>query len=240
MVTLAIDTSHPAGSVTLRVDDGTSETVEFGSDSSHLVELGEAVLALSDRRGVDVVDLDCVAVVSGPGSFTGLRIGMAYAKGLHAALGVDLVTMTSLELLAVESLVDAELVCPMIDARRSEVYTALYARGEAYRSQERLFKPRCELPPQATTPDAFLPSLGRRPVVFVGSGARHWREMIAETLGGDARFAEKPTRPSTEILSRLADCLPPVRASGVAEMEPFYIRPSDAKLKPLKKVRTHE
>jgi tRNA threonylcarbamoyladenosine biosynthesis protein TsaB len=239
MVILAIDTSHRVGSVTIRLDARTSETREFG-EVSHLVELGEAVSELAGRHGIAVRDLDRVAVVSGPGSFTGLRIGMAYAKGLHAAVGVDLVTITSLELLAAEALQTEETVCAMIDARRAEVYGAIYTRGAAYPGTATVFQPVCEQPPRAASPDVFLLSAKKRPVVFVGSGAERWRETINAAMGMSARIAENPVVPSTALLSTLAASLPVVESSRVPALEPFYIRPSDAKLRPLKRVRTHE
>lgn len=239
MVVLAIDTSHRVGSATLRPEGGTSATREFGG-ASHLVELGEAVLELTARCGVTPGDIDRVAVVGGPGSFTGLRIGMAYAKGLHAATGAELVTMTSLELLAMEALASEEVVCTMIDARRAEVYAAIYGRGETYAGDPPLYRPLCQQPPQAVSPQAFLLSVQKRPMVFVGSGAARWRGVIAEAMGGGARIADHPVTPSTELLSTLASRLPVVETAQVPRLEPFYIRPSDAKLQPLKKVRTHE
>lgn len=239
MVVLAIDTSHRVGSATLRLDEQASETREFG-EASHLVELGEAVSELTAGHGVTARDLDRVAFVLGPGSFTGLRIGMAYAKGLHAAVGVDIVAITSLELLAVQALRDEELVCTMIDARRGEVYAAIYRRGEAYTSADSLFRPVCELAPRAASPEVFLLSAKKRPMVFVGSGTKRWRGAIDEAMGEFATVADEPTRPSTELLSILAAWLPVVEASRVPELEPFYIRPSDAKLRPLKRIRTHE
>jgi tRNA threonylcarbamoyladenosine biosynthesis protein TsaB len=233
MITLAIDTSQERGSVTLLAEDEAA-SVDFDG-ASHLVGLGRAATKLLGARRLEARHIDRIAVVSGPGSFTGLRIGMAYAKGLHAAVGAGIVTMTSLELLAVEGFGEAPIVCPMIDARRSEIYGALYEPGEPFEKGP-WRRPACLLEPRAASPGTFLLSVDPRPVVCVGSGARRYAGEIEATLGDNARVGG-PSRPSTELLSRLAAALLPHDRDGALALEPFYIRPSDAKLKPLKKVQ---
>ena len=239
---LAIDTSQPSGSVSIRTNDKDPETILFGTATSHLVEMGDAVAALLDRVGAQPEDIERVALVIGPGSFTGLRIGLAYVKGLFAALGMDVVAIGSLDLLTIPLLGDHDTVCPMVDARKSEVYAAVYRRGESpvapgsldsgYRALRR---------PHAVAPDKFLASLDERPVVFVGSGAVRFRSAIEETLGTDAKFAPDPfNQPSTAVLCRVGAVRSPLSKDEVSRLEPFYIRPSDATLSSLKRVRTHE
>jgi tRNA threonylcarbamoyl adenosine modification protein YeaZ len=237
---LAIDTSHATGSTALRIDRSDPESVLFGAASSHLVEMGEAVAGLLGGAGIEPRDIDRVALVVGPGSFTGLRIGLAFAKGLYAALGADLVVMNSLELLARPLLAAHEAVCPMIDARKSEVYTAIYEQdaGKTDRAGERV---RVSADPQAAAPAQFLASLQRRPMVFVGSGVVRFRDLIEERFGSDASFAKEPfDQPSTELLCRLGQALRPLGDAEVSSLEPFYIRPADAKLNSLKRVQAHD
>jgi tRNA threonylcarbamoyladenosine biosynthesis protein TsaB len=239
MNVLALDTSHPTGSVSLRVGDTEPTTMAFGEASSHLVELGDATESLIREAGISIDAIDRVALVSGPGSFTGLRIGLAYAKGLYAALGAKMVTVTSLELLAIEALDSAERVCTLVDARRSEVYGAVYERGEPYAGSGAPYRAVCEVTPRAAAPDAFLLSLEKAPMVCVGSGAERFRPLIEKSLPKGCEIGE-PLRPSTHLLSRLGALLPALTAGEILELEPLYIRPSDAKLQPLRKVQTHE
>ncbi len=112
---LAIDTSHPVGSIALTIDGDLAGSLRFGSAASHLVELGVGAARLIEDSGLDISGIDRLALVTGPGSFTGLRIGMSYVKGLYAAMGTEVVTTTSLELLARQTPATGEVVCPMID-----------------------------------------------------------------------------------------------------------------------------
>ncbi len=235
MTILAIDTSHPRGSVSIRVDDTDPKSLLFGTASSHLVEMGEAVLTLLDESGVRPESIDRIALVIGPGSFTGLRIGLAYTKGLYAALGVEVVTMVSLELLAMPVLATHDAVCTMVDARKSEVYAAVYGRDHSASKVYAIAEPR------AVTPDKLLTSLEGRPMVFVGSGAVRFRAEIEEALGPAAIFApDSHNQPSTAVLCQVAMELPPLDREDVSRLEPYYIRPSDAKLNSLRRIRSHE
>jgi tRNA threonylcarbamoyladenosine biosynthesis protein TsaB len=235
MTILAIDTSHPTGSVSVQVGDSDPVTLLFGTASSHLVEMGHAVSKLLDTEGLQPEAIERIALVIGPGSFTGLRIGLAYAKGLYAALGAEMVTMASLELLAVPVLAQSDAVCAMIDARKSEVYAAIYRRG---RSGTRLTT---VIEPHAVAPSKLLTSLDGRPMVFVGSGAVRFRAVIEKALGDTAGFAEaRYNQPSTAVLCRVGAELPALGREDVSVLEPYYIRPSDAKSKPLRRVRSHE
>ena len=96
----------------------------------HAAFLHTAIQSIMKENGVSITELSAVGVTSGPGSYTGIRVGMAAAKGLCYALKVPLITLNTLEILAlsaIESTGDAhDLYCPMIDARRMEVYTAIY------------------------------------------------------------------------------------------------------------------
>lgn len=240
MTLLAIDTSQPLGSAALLVDGREPEGAHFGSRSSHLLEIGECVAALLDRAGAETREIDRVGLVTGPGSFTGLRIGLAFVKGLYAVVGMDVVTMTSLELLAQPHLATNKTVCAMIDAGRSEVYAATYGPGKGLRGSYPV--PRLLLgPPRAVTPDRFLASLATRPVLFVGSGAVRFRSRVEETFGEGALFVPDPDNlPSTVVLCRVGGSLAPLSRDEMRRLEPFYIRPSDAELGLLRSVRVHE
>ena len=237
---LAIDTSSPGGSVAVCVDGGASEVIRLEKPSSHLVDLGKAVSAALSAVGVGVDRIDRVAIVTGPGSFTGLRVGMAYVKGLYAARGLEVVAMTSLELLAHQAAKEGLPVSPMIDARKNEVYAALYdASG---RHTPGLPSGLTEkIAPRVVPPEKHIASLSQRPTVFVGSGVVRYRAQIEKIFGAWARFAgEGESDPDTRLLCRLARDLVPLGPEDVVTLEPFYIRPSDVKLKPLKGVRAYD
>jgi tRNA threonylcarbamoyladenosine biosynthesis protein TsaB len=237
MTILAIDTSHPLGSVALQVEEREPDAVFFGSRSSHLLEIGASVTHLLNRAGRAARDIDRVALVVGPGSFTGLRIGLAFVKGLYAARGIDVVMMTSLELLALPQLAAHAAVCALIDARRSEVYAAVYEAAGGSRGGYPL--PRLVVGPHAVEPGRLLSSLGERPVTFVGSGAVRFRSLIEERHG--ATFPPDPEhQPSTAVLCRVGAWLPPLSRGEMLGLEPYYIRPSDAELSLLRSVRVHD
>jgi tRNA threonylcarbamoyladenosine biosynthesis protein TsaB len=242
MTILAIDTSHPVGSAALQRDGREPDVGLFGIRSTHLLEIADCVESLLDRAGAEASDIDRLAVVVGPGSFTGLRIGLAFVKGLYAAIGSDVVTMTSLELLALPRLgstMPEGVVCAMIDAGKSEVYAAVYASAGdphgGYRAPRRVAGP-----PRSVEPAGFLSSLAAGPMTFVGSGVVRYRAMIVEKLGAGARFASDPEhQPSTAALCAAAASLTPLSRDEMLGLEPYYMRPSDAELGLLRSVRVH-
>ncbi len=156
---------------------------------------------LSEAK-ITVRDLEAVAVVSGPGSYTGLRVGMAAAKGFCYALKIPLITQNTLRVMA-ESMIPfalekQALICPMIDARRDEVFTAVYKlnaerptlnaeRANTVIGQRSsvndLSTVNCQLstilPPQALILDksAFESELARDPIIFFGTGAEKWKKI---------------------------------------------------------------
>lgn len=174
---LNIETSGKNCTVALSADGVLLELREDPSGMNHAKALApfvEEMLGVLTRRGQK---LDAVAVSNGPGSYTGLRIGLSTAKGLSFGLGIPLLTISTLEILAVKAMFlnrewqGDELLMPMIDARRMEVYTAIYD-----------FRLNALLPPQAmiVKPDS-LDSFAGRKILLIGSGA----EKTKEVLSGD-------------------------------------------------------
>jgi tRNA threonylcarbamoyladenosine biosynthesis protein TsaB len=252
MIVLAVDTSSREGSISLAVDDRVLGPVGFGRDDSHLVAIGRSVEILLSEAGKKIEDLGRIALVSGPGSFTGLRIGMAFAKGIHAALGTELVILSSLKLLALAGRAGQRRVCPMIDARKNEIYTAVYELAESTEGengcpevQRRFQRLNSIVPMQVVSPADFLKQFGRAPldgpIVFTGSGAICYREEISSALGSDAEFISgTDNQPSAVLLARLAEVMVPLSPDQVLNLEPLYLRSNDAKLKPLKDHRSHD
>lgn len=227
MVTLAIDTSHAAGSTALARDGVVLGERRFDEPSSHLVELSRAVEALLIDHSLGPRDIDRVAVVLGPGSFTGVRIGLAFAKGL-AATGAEVVGMSSLELLARPFFDEGHgCVCTMIDAKRAEVYAAVYERVPMAPAEPDAVI-RESVAARAESPSVFLDALVATPEVFVGTGALHHRDLIAARYPKAGVAAEARALPSTAYFAAIAHLLPAYARDKVRTLEPIYVRPSGA------------
>jgi tRNA threonylcarbamoyladenosine biosynthesis protein TsaB len=129
-----------------------------------------AIQRIMKEEQLGMKDIDAIAVTIGPGSYTGLRIGLSTAKGLCFALQIPLICINTLELMASTLLrEDADFFCPMIDARRMEVFTACYNR-----KMEALMQP-CALVLQVNSFDEWLQT-GK--VVFSGNGAEKFRKLV--------------------------------------------------------------
>jgi tRNA threonylcarbamoyladenosine biosynthesis protein TsaB len=127
-VVLGIDTGGPLGSFGV-VADGRLAASASRSSASHGLELPAAVEELLEVAGFRFSELTAIAVAIGPGSFTGLRVGLSYAKGIAAARRIAIVGVSSLDALALcagSGLADGSSIYPLIDARKGEVYTGLY------------------------------------------------------------------------------------------------------------------
>jgi tRNA threonylcarbamoyladenosine biosynthesis protein TsaB len=130
-VILNIDTSMATAGVCLSKEGSVLALAESQDQKSHSAWLHPAIARLMAETGLAPRDLQAVAVTAGPGSYTGLRVGMAAAKGFCYALSIPLIAENTLNMMAfaaLEQLPGADLLCPMIDARRMEVFTAVYEK----------------------------------------------------------------------------------------------------------------
>jgi tRNA threonylcarbamoyladenosine biosynthesis protein TsaB len=215
---LALETSSTVCSVALMLDGkllGSSELRLAKSHSSHITILIQQLLY---NTGFTEKDLSAVAVSGGPGSYTGLRIGTSTAKGFCYALSIPLIAISTLHALAYEAVQftpnpGAYLFCPMLDARRQEVYTALLT-------------PELQeiLPDQALILDenSFRETLDTNNVIFLGSGASKWQDLLAEKANA---FFLKNVIPTAAAVAHLA--WPKFQAGlfeNVAYYEPFYVK----------------
>ena len=158
---------------------------------------------------------DAVAVSAGPGSYTGLRIGVSSAKGLCYALGVPLIAVDTLQTIVVEAIKwvgDDILYCPMIDARRMEVYTALFD-GNAKRLTE--------VEAKIIDENSFREVLEEGRVVFCGNGADKCRQAIRHP---NAVFLDDIHPLSSNMLSVASDKLKSGTVEDTAYFEPFYLK----------------
>lgn len=165
---LCLETSTDVCSVALHADDGLVDSHEVHEPQAHAARLAVLVDEVLRQSRVKADRLSAVAVSEGPGSYTGLRIGVSTAKGLCYALDIPLLAVSTLELMA-SAFPKGDWLCPMIDARRMEVYCALF--DGAGHMVER---------PHAKVIDAtsFSEVLVNRRVMFFGNGAMKCREVV--------------------------------------------------------------
>jgi tRNA threonylcarbamoyladenosine biosynthesis protein TsaB len=224
VIVLALDSATPACSVALLADTRIAADMLVEVPDNHTQTLLRLVDQVLEYSGHDLKTVDLVAVTRGPGSFTGLRSGVSTAQGLGFALGKPVRGMSTLEVLARQIGFAAGSVCPMIDARRDQVYTALYVsdgRGAVRAaSAEMVIHPR-----------EWLERL-EAPVVFVGSGATKYGADIKKAFGGGARILpEYFNAPRAAVLAWAArdlDSLHPV--CDADSLVPGYIRDPDARI----------
>lgn len=190
---------------------------EDHTSHNNAVSLGVLVdeaLALVDSRGLK---LDAVAVSEGPGSYTGLRIGVSMAKGVCYGRGLELLSVSTLKLLCVRPLLTMELpddalLCPMIDARRMEVYSAIY---------DRALKPVREIRADIVGPDTYSEFLDRQPVWFMGNGAAKCKSSITHP---NAHFIDD-VNPEARWMFPLAEqSFNAGDFRDVAYFEPYYLK----------------
>ncbi|HET6489416.1 MAG TPA: tRNA (adenosine(37)-N6)-threonylcarbamoyltransferase complex dimerization subunit type 1 TsaB [Syntrophales bacterium] len=180
MITLAIDTATKTAGVALLRDETILVEYFFNLSLNHSETVLPAVHEGLAMAGIGVDGIDLFALTVGPGSFTGLRIGASTVKGLALATGKPVVGISTLEALAFNAIEYPGLICPMLDARKGEIYTALYrANGDG------LFDVAME--EEATTPGELLERIDGE-VLFLGDGLNEYSGLIRERLSGRARF----------------------------------------------------
>lgn len=224
MIVLGIDTSTWWASVAVAVDGETRAAVRERANRSHATDLLPLIERVLGAAGLSPRAIDAVAVTGGPGSFSGLRVGMSTAKGLAYATGARLVTVPTLEALAHSVDGHAGTVVALLDARKGELYAAQFAcdtAGECRRTE----------PDRLVTIETVLATLP--PVCVVAGDAE-------EAYGAQIRSEAGP-----DIVQRGMSSLPPLAiavtrlaarrlACGESDdtmaAEPEYIRPSEAEV----------
>jgi tRNA threonylcarbamoyladenosine biosynthesis protein TsaB len=224
MLILALDTSSAAGSAAL-VRDREVVIARAGDGSrTHGERLPRELMALLEDAGVALRQVDRLAVATGPGSFTGLRVGIAAIQGLALANDRRVVPVTTFEALAWPSRETGDHLGIWIDAHRGEVFAALCAPDGTF------VVPPSSRPPAATL-DLWEPHLTRRgdvPTHFIGDGAVRYRPWLQERLGSRAIVHEAEPLLASAI-GQIAAAFPDraVRPHAVA---PLYVRRPDAEL----------
>jgi tRNA threonylcarbamoyladenosine biosynthesis protein TsaB len=232
---LHIETATDICSVAISEGDHCLAVLESGPERSHATLLNRFIREVMAASGWGMDHLDAIAVGKGPGSYTGLRIGVSTAKGLAYALDKPLLSCGSLESMVHAAMGHPEirdlyarfgnklLLCPMLDARRMEVYSAFYSPAFA------LVR---EVAAEIITPDSYRGLLSERHLCFFGNGARKCREMIVEA---NAHFVEGLHPSARSMIVPVLQNFQKKQFEDVAYFEPFYLKDFVA-TKPRKKV----
>ena len=214
---LHIETSTEVCSVSVSQDGASIFSKEDYKGSSHAVALGvfvDEALSFADNHAIP---LDAVAVSCGPGSYTGLRIGVSMAKGICYGRNIPLIGLPTLEVMSVPVLLSEELpedalLCPMIDARRMEVYAAIY---------DRALNVKRTIGADIIDEHSYAEFLEKHPVYFFGNGSGKCREKLVHP---NAHFIED-IHPLAKWMFPLAEkAMAKQDFKDVAYFEPFYLK----------------
>jgi tRNA threonylcarbamoyladenosine biosynthesis protein TsaB len=215
---LALETSATVCSVALYKGAALLGASELQIEKSHSSHITVMISQLLENCGVELKQLSAVAVSGGPGSYTGLRIGSSTAKGLCYSLDIPLLevsTLYGLALQAIQAVPNPEkyLFCPMVDARRMEVYTCLLNSD----LEEQL-----PIEPVILDEHTLETQLERQPIVFFGNGAAKFKSL--KTGHTNALFIDS-IQPSAKTIGQLALAKYEQQAfEDVAYYEPFYLK----------------
>ena len=221
---LTIDASGVAGSVAYMQDGKISGEYYICDKLTHSQTIMPMLEDMRDLLQIDLEKVDAIAVTAGPGSFTGLRIGVTAAKTLAMALEVPIIGVPTLDVIAGSMVFTNHLICPLMDARRNQVYTAVY-KNEANHLERLTDYLAIDL-------DEHLENLKQQEgkIIFMGDGAPLHKAHIIEVLGDRALFA--PSFANMQHASVLADLAMKLYEEGKAEdpatFVPMYLRKSQA------------
>ncbi len=226
MIWLGIDTSHTPLAVAI-VNDG-QVLAEYKSSMkvTHSIGTMPAIEELMTKAGIQPKELDAIAVANGPGSYTGVRIGVTIGKTLAWTLNKPIVQVSSLEVLAGNALYFPGVVCAIMDARRGNVFAGVYANGKQLKESH-----------MALTDLLSMLLEMDQAILFVGMDIElHW-EQIKQTLGDMAQKANTAfSLPSAAVLVELAKKRQPAETHTTV---PEYLRMTEAEVNWMKEQKSH-
>ncbi|MDD4335230.1 MAG: tRNA (adenosine(37)-N6)-threonylcarbamoyltransferase complex dimerization subunit type 1 TsaB [Desulfotomaculaceae bacterium] len=230
MFVLGIESATPVAAVAV-AGKGVilAERMVF-NQRTHSVNLLPMIKSALEESGVGKHGLSGIAVSGGPGSFTGLRIGMITAKSLAQVLGLQVAGISTLASLAYPLAGCGSFICPVLNARKNEVYTSVYDHKDVLT---------CLAGPMAVHPEKLVDILLKLdgPVIFAGDGVSHYADVFKAGLGDLARFAPAMSNfPRGAAVAELGlAAFQEGRGMTPADLRPEYIRPSEAEVIWLKK-----
>lgn len=213
---LQIETATQTCSVALSVDGELIALKEETATQLHAKNLTLFIQDVMQQASLSYQHLDAIAVSKGPGSYTGLRIGVSTAKGLSYALDKPLIAIDTLKMMAngflVENASYEAYVCPMIDARRMEVYTTLY------NSTLQIINPTCA---KIIDESSFEVELSANQITFIGDGAL---KCLPFLKNDNAVFSELNFNSAAYMTALAAEAFDQQKFEDVAYFEPYYLK----------------
>lgn len=221
MTILLLETATPICSTALEKDGKIIAERHSDEPNAHSSKLAVFINELFEDSGIKIDELDAVCVSSGPGSYTGLRIGVSSAKGICYALGIPLLAVPTLQnmaglFFALNKDYDG-LVCPMIDARRMECYTSIYDRNGLVR----------ETKAEVIETGIYDEWLNNGPVTFIGDGAAKTKSVLS--VHPNAKYAPDFTISAEDMTTIAEEKLRKGEKEDVAYFEPYYLKDFVAK-----------
>lgn len=224
MLILAFDTSTSRGSLALVAGDRLLAEYTLESPASYLHRLMVGIDQIMADTGHTLPEVELIVVSSGPGNFTGLRLGLATAKGLALAQGCPVIGINTLDALAANLPFCPYPLCPILDAKKHEIYAAFYESGAGWparRGDYLLIRP------------ADLARRLQTPTVLTGPGLERYGSFFHEELGSRMILPPPELRHvRASVLARLG--LAHYRAGQIPDLDtltPFYLRPADAEIR---------
>lgn len=223
MIVLGIETSSTCGSVAVVQDRKVLGELFFNTGTKHSTKIVPSITNLLSTVELNKADLEGIAVTSGPGSYTSLRIGISIAKGLAYSLDIPLIGISTLQCVAFNSIISPHLICSLIDARKGELYSALfrYNTGELERISE----------DQIVSIDYLCQAIDEK-TVLIGDGLYLYKSTFVDRINGLVLFA-----PEHLCYGRASSCailgidnFKKAKRDEVNTLVPKYIRQADAEL----------
>jgi tRNA threonylcarbamoyladenosine biosynthesis protein TsaB len=217
MLVLALDTTTSSSSCAVTRDGVVEYELVSETPGAHAEHLPRDLMSLLERAGLRLADIHVFAVATGPGSFTGLRIGIATMQGLAFAEGKPLIGISGFDALAHRAAATTR-VATWVDAWRGEVFAALYDDGREIE------------PPIVAKPEALLETMRAQPTLFIGDGAAAHRVVIEQMMGDAARVAEPASPPLAGAIGMLAHAAGTHGVHTPEAIRPLYVRRTEAEL----------
>lgn len=225
MIVLAVDTSTWTGGVAVLKGDTVAAEIHVSTRKTHAKRLMYVIDSALKMAEMELDAVEAFAVTIGPGSFTGLRIGVSAVKGLAFATGRPVTGVSTLDVLVSQFPWYPNAVCPMLDARKGQIYTALYEWGPDGHW--------CKvLQDCAIDPGVWIGRIDR-PCLFVGDGSVIYHDVIDRGMGSLAQFAPACLQGiRASVVARVGvDQIRKGNAVDVTLLAPNYVRKSDAEIK---------
>ena len=227
---LAIDSSSLVASVAVVTDDILTAEYTINFKKTHSQTLLPMIDEISKMIELDMETIDAIAITGGPGSFTGLRIGSATAKGFGLALNKPIINVPTIDAMAYNFYSSNYIICPIMDARRQQVYTGIYYFEQTHM---KILKEQCAI--------SELDKIGKT-VMFLGDGVPAYREIIDEKMKTEHLYA--PCHMNRQRASSLAALAQIYYKNGkieeASEHRPDYLRLSQAEREMLEKQKKEE